>query len=278
MSPVYPDRPIRPLPRRSLRARLSPEVADQISLPPAPQPATSVFKNYSGAAVQRNGVRVANPLQEVQTTHADSSGDLELDMNGSYRFKGNIVDSDEEEPIGMVHRLGDYSAKSGMIPINVKGGMNGSYRPSDSMAHSVASSNDSVDGYDSFENTNNKKKRKIPTSGSLGSQPASVSTSLSNDLANITISNTRDIGTSLDGSGDGAGQYYGSGSSAIPVMSPGTGISGAGRGRYGRSSRKDMSGRSPLGVSNGNASNVYQMRRLSATPGGAASGKGTLCL
>ncbi|KAL8974034.1 MAG: hypothetical protein Q9197_001730 [Variospora fuerteventurae] len=44
-----------------------------------------------------------------------------------------------------------------------------------SLPMSAPSSQDSVDGYDSFENTNNKKKRKIPTSGSLGGHHTSLS-------------------------------------------------------------------------------------------------------
>ena len=43
-SSVYPDRPIRPLPKRPLRSRLSQEAADSILYPPAP-PATQLFYN-----------------------------------------------------------------------------------------------------------------------------------------------------------------------------------------------------------------------------------------
>jgi hypothetical protein len=43
ISPVYPDRPIRPLPKRRLRNRLSPEQAESIVFPPAPPAAQPLF-------------------------------------------------------------------------------------------------------------------------------------------------------------------------------------------------------------------------------------------
>ena len=42
-SSLFPDRPIRPLPKRRLRERLSPQVADSIQYPPAPQALTPLF-------------------------------------------------------------------------------------------------------------------------------------------------------------------------------------------------------------------------------------------
>src|SRR3979411_588784 len=43
MSSIYPDRPIRPLPKRRLRERLSPDVAESIKYPPAPKTTTPLF-------------------------------------------------------------------------------------------------------------------------------------------------------------------------------------------------------------------------------------------
>ena len=83
------------------------------------------------------------------------------------------------------------------------------------------------DGYDAFENTNNKKKRKIPTSGSLGSHSG-----ITTDLANLGISNS---GSNLVDDGSGTGSYYGSGNPASPV--------GSGRGRYPRGSVRTPNGR-----------------------------------
>ena len=103
--------------------------------------------------------------------------------------------------------------------------------------HSASSS---IDGYESFENTNNKKKRKIPGPGTAGGHSSNLST----DLANMGIAG----GIEPDGTGGSADQYYGTGSSAVPVAGSGTGISGAGRGRYGRSG-KGVNQLRPLGAS-----------------------------
>ena len=127
-----------------------------------------------------------------------------------------------------------------------------------SVSHSTASSNESADGYDSFENTNNKKKRKIPTSGSLGSHQSS----LSSDMAHMALSSTHDIDIGSVETDSGVAHYYGSGSSAIPAATSGNGICGAGRGRHGRASTRHHSARSPLGVSV-NGSNSLQGNRSS---------------
>ncbi|KAI4154120.1 MAG: hypothetical protein LQ341_000411 [Variospora aurantia] len=125
-----------------------------------------------------------------------------------------------------------------------------------SLTMSAPSSQDSVDGYDSFENTNNKKKRKIPTSGSLGGHHSSLSA----EMASMGISTNRECEVSQAEMDGGIGHYYGSGSSAVPAASSGTGISGAGRGRYGRNVARVPSGRSPLGAST-NGSNALQAGR-----------------
>ena len=78
------------------------------------------------------------------------------------------------------------------------------------------------DGYEAFENTNNKKKRKIPTSGSLSLHQGA----LASDMAHLGISNS-------DGAIDD------------PYNPSGLGVQGAGRGRYARKSNA----RNPLGPS-----------------------------
>jgi hypothetical protein len=92
----------------------------------------------------------------------------------------------------------------------------------------------SADGYESFENTSNKKKRKIP----LSSASSMHQSSLSAEMASMGISN-------MDGAGDEYSQAQRP-HHAGPGSSPsGTGISGAGRGRYGRQNGRDS--RRPLG-------------------------------
>jgi hypothetical protein len=114
----------------------------------------------------------------------------------------------------------------------------------------------SVDGYESFENTNNKKKRKIPQSNGLGGHHAGLSA----DLANLGIS-TKEGDTTAGASrrvGDEVertvGSYYGTGTS-VSGTSTGVGLSGPGRGRYSRSVR-GSSDRRPLGTST-NGVNAY---------------------
>lgn len=118
----------------------------------------------------------------------------------------------------------------------------------------------SADGYESFENTSNKKKRKIPLSG--------VSTlhqsQLSAEMANMGISNGHHDSLSDESGGvNGVArqhqqQHYGPHANSTSASSgSGTGISGAGRGRYGR---QDARNRRPLGSSTMNTINGYNPR------------------
>lgn len=84
----------------------------------------------------------------------------------------------------------------------------------------------SVDGYDSFENTNNKKKRKIPTMGDVSLN----STHLSSQLALLGLSQ------------DDYAKHIAQSESTVAIT--GHGLSGPGRGRYARA----RSGRSPLRI------------------------------
>lgn len=86
--------------------------------------------------------------------------------------------------------------------------------------------NPSSDGYESFENTSNKKKRKIPLSSG-----GAVGSTLSAEMAQMGISSS----SQMDGTGGEDG-----------VGATGTGISGAGRGRYGR--QNSAAGRRSIGT------------------------------
>ena len=90
------------------------------------------------------------------------------------------------------------------------------------------------------------------------------------------ISPSRDTDITQHTPDVGESQYYSPASSTTSTYISGTGISGAGRGRYGRSGRRDASGRSPLGIST-NASNAWQLGRLGGsrrdyTPTGTLAG------
>jgi hypothetical protein len=269
MSPVYPDRPIRPLPRRSLRARLSPEVADTITYPPAPASRNSLFyPQYQESGYSRNSRTGSQEIGDIDRALIEAQNN-NIEGSQGYRFKGNEVDSEEEEGLGTVQRFQEYYSQHG-IPPPSRGNPNGVARNGEGIAQSVTSSTDSIDGYDSFENTNNKKKRKIPTSN-LSSHSA-IPASLSAGLAGISLCGQEEESAFV--TPDGAvGQYYGNGHSVVQTSPSGTGISGAGRGRYGRSGKRDPSGRSPLGVS-ANLSNAWQAGRF-VTGRGSSQSLGT---
>ena len=261
-SPIYPDRPIRPLPKKPLRSRLSPEMADSILYPPAPPTSRPAFYiSQKGPTHPSDGSKVITGRGKEGLPQQRNASNFKTESKDGYEEKGDVFDSDDEDGVGIMRR---YQEQRIAHPSAHRNFSNGGARadiakyPKPPNLQSTASSADSVDGYDSFENTNNKKKRKIPTSGNLGNHQASLST----EMAQMGIHSTRDMdpfdaAQEPDG---GVSQYYGSGSSAIPASSSGTGISGAGRGRFGRSGARPAGGRSPLGVST-NGSNALNSAR-----------------
>ena len=253
-SPIYPDRPIRPLPKRPLRSRLSPEIADSILYPPVPRVSKPLFYHpYNGSGYYQSGDSAGIEVAEIDKALAEAQKTRMGDTKHGYQFKGNEIDSEDEDGLGIMRR---YEGQRQTLETPSRQFVNGAARVNGTAAQSTASSNDSVDGYDSFENTNNKKKRKIPTSGSLGNHHSSLSA----EMASMGLSPTHEADTVQGNSEDGVGQYYGTGSSAIPVTMSGTGISGAGRGRYGRTGARTTTARSPLGIST-NGSNAWQAGR-----------------
>ena len=278
-SPIYPDRPIRPLPKRRLRSRLSPEAASSILYPSAP-PVTAplLFLPFSPSVSYADA-----SSGNLGNTQFGTEKSQQRDIRAAYRkngyqFKGNEVDSDEEDGVEIIRRYQEHQRQAmASAPRNV---FNGSTRADvkkqlkSQISQSTVSSIESVDGYDSFENTNNKKKRKIPTSGNLGNHHSSLAT----EMALMGISTTRYIGAPQSDSDGGVGQYYGTGNSAIPATSAGTGISGAGRGRFGRVGARPTSGRSPLGVSTNGSNSTQAVRtaiqRREYTPSSTLGGKG----
>jgi len=213
----YPDRPIRPLPKKPLRERLSPDVAQTIKYPPAPKPTTPLFQyGYGRDDNTSNGlVEPPHPSERERTE--------EIERNYISRRNGDELDSEEDD---QAYRSRIYSRSSADTP-----GRSYRYVQKLEARHPKpqppASTASSADGYDSFENTNNKKKRKIPTPGDSGLNGVH----LSSDLAGMGISGPEDLAEDV-GSG---GSYHSAGA--------GQGISGPGRGRYGRM----RNGRSPLG-------------------------------
>ncbi|KAL8673875.1 MAG: hypothetical protein Q9168_001695 [Polycauliona sp. 1 TL-2023] len=256
-SPIYPDRPIHPLPKRRIRSRVSADIAESIlssaTSTPNNRPLFSLPFNEPGANVNGSS---AEPSSDGMFSPTSPGQNLAQGKN-RYQFRGSDPDSDEDDANGVVrrHQPEQRAPLSQGFPKDDQ--RKGPIKHSKVlMPMSTSSSQDSIDGYDSFENTNNKKKRKIPTSGGSGGHHSS----LSSEMAHMGIASTRDFDSSQPDMDGGIGHYYGTGSSAVPASSSGTGISGAGRGRYGRTAPRVPSGRSPLGIST-NGSNALQAGR-----------------
>lgn len=224
-SPVYPDRLIRPLPKRTLRSRLSSDAADTILYPPAP-PATQLF--YGSCA--DNGDAVNESKVYVQQSEGPEQP---LDADVHYENGVDLESGDEDGPVVVRRSAGFRGSSLSPAPSSAPHLSNGD----GSQAKSSAAG---PDGYDAFENTNNKKKRKIPTPGNLGGHHSTLSPEFSTmGLANSAQS------PSAAGDGSHVSTFYGTGSPASPVAS---GMSGAGRGRLGRNTARNSSGRGPLSV------------------------------
>ncbi|KAJ9483321.1 hypothetical protein VN97_g10093 [Penicillium thymicola] len=219
-STIYPDRLIRPLPRRTLRSRLSSDAADTLFYPPTP-PASQIF--YGVSADSEEAVNESKVYVQ-QTVETELSPEVD-----SHEFETSIEleSGDEGGPI-VVRRSGVIRRSSLSPPVSGN---------SHSFPHDTPHTKSSTgDGYDAFENTNNKKKRKIPTPGNLGGHHSA----LSPEFASMGLASSTPVRVPTPT--DATGTYYGSGNSASPL---GSGISGSGRGRLGRPTVRSNS-RNPL--------------------------------
>ncbi|KAI1825881.1 hypothetical protein F4861DRAFT_500195 [Xylaria intraflava] len=247
-SSLFPDRPIRPLPKRRLRERLAPGVAESIKYPPVPQANTPLF------------VYPYNPRDDLSSASSDLVGAigqesvLRSGVDAGFRRNGLVAAGrDDDSLMSQARRaLGSrgfhepVEHRFRVPPRSVQ-----SRQPKPQPPPSTASS---ADGYDSFENTNNKKKRKIPIAG----ETILNGTHVLNEPAAFGIPSPP--GTGDDDSSDHvpiSTPYYQSGG---PVGN-GQGISGPGRGRYGRV----RNGRSPLrALSDSNANWTSRNMKLRA--------------
>lgn len=238
VSSLFPDRPIRPLPKRRLRERLSPEVAESIKYPPSTHDTVPLFyyppcslKEEAGGSV---GAESASPPQHNRRPNLRATA-------GSLR-NGVGPGAAAEEEVAVRSTLVARSPPE----IFSRAARNPSRpdQPRQADPQPPPSATSSVDGYDSFENTNNKKKRKIPSAG----DPAGNAHSLNSEVSSLAISTGCHSPTN-----DGHGERLHHGSSGYPAAGPyianNQGFSGPGRGRLGRS----RNGRSPLrALSDGN--------------------------
>lgn len=228
VSALFPDRPIRPLPKRRLREKLSPEAAETIRYPPSAHKSVPLFQ-YPPYSVKDEEptprARSASPTE--QSRGSGHSQDYAARTNGigcSGKDEGDV-----DSRNGLVTRLyPDMFTQSAGRP-------GGQEEPRRINPQPPPSTDSSVDGYDSFENTNNKKKRKIP---SAGDSVLSSAHGLGADINPHAPPGGAGMGeVGADRLHNGAG-YAGSAS----LGSGSSGISGPGRGRLGRS----RNGRSPL--------------------------------
>ncbi|PGH16285.1 hypothetical protein AJ79_01824 [Helicocarpus griseus UAMH5409] len=245
-SPVFPDRLIRPLPKRPIRSRLSPEAAESILYPPAP-PAQVFPGFYAGNGDVVNDAKVY--VQQNNYGHDQVPED-----DHPHPYDDGIDSGDEDGPV-VVRRSGGFHRSS----LSPTGEIRQKYVKHIEDTPTKTSSS-GPDGYDAFENTNNKKKRKIPTSGNPGNH-----SNISADMVTMGLATNGGNGAPLD-DGSGTGSYYGTGNPASPA---GNGISGPGRGRYGRNAGRPVSGRAPLAVQNPN--NAW----LGGRPGSSRKEAGT---
>lgn len=224
MAAAYPDRPIRPMPKRRLRERLSPNVADAIVYPPTAPAIAPLFHYPYHAPTEEDRSPKPYPVNRTR----------EDDVEHNYISRRNLKEVDSDEEYTELAYRSRYSRHSpdptGRSYRFVQKPETAKYPKPDP----PASTTSSADGYDSFENTNNKKKRKIPTPGDAISNGILQA----NDMASLTVSNpTTDEPPVREEPSSGPGQYY-----SPPASNLVQGLSGPGRGRYGRV----RSGRSPL--------------------------------
>jgi hypothetical protein len=224
-SSVFPDRLIRPLPKRSLKSRLSQEAAETIDYPPTlPSTSLPAYAHYGENGEYSNDSKVLVQNGDLYDDH-DHYHDHEHDHDHCPHHHRCHHDEDEDEL--------ESADDSSQVALRHASSYRTSPRSPRSARHARYGSHPKAsisgpDGYEAFENTNNKKKRKIPTSGSLSLHQSS----LTSDLAHLGISANK----------DGAGDDY-IGQNGGP--NSGVGVQGAGRGHFARRG----SARRPLGVS-----------------------------
>ncbi|KAL7808276.1 hypothetical protein V8C26DRAFT_432424 [Trichoderma gracile] len=230
VSLLFPDRPIRPLPKRRLRERLPPEVANSIKYPSYIHDHIPLFYYPSYTTKDDNGAPTPTSTGSAMPHHRDDPKrnstprrhGAAMTVGINEELRGSLV-------LGSTPRIQGMVIQSSVVLDPIRQTMEFQLVPS------AASS---VDGYESFENTNNKKKRKIPTTGD---SLASNGLSLSSDATALSTAVRSQSPTKETDSNKG--QLLPSNPAANGSFVPSSqGLSGPGRGRLGRS----RNGRSPL--------------------------------
>ncbi|KIH91398.1 hypothetical protein SPBR_01539 [Sporothrix brasiliensis 5110] len=248
-SPVYPDRLIHPLPKRRLRERLSSDAADSIKYPPDQTPGAPLF--YYPYSLKQDAASVERPIFVGQaraatltakptitaptaSTPTTTAATTVPAATGPNAKPGSAPGRAAHLPSRPRRSSGENEAASSSRTTRAG---NRSGRSSQALHMSPAqgywtlpSSTLTADGFDSFEYTSNTKKRKIPSAGDTSHTGSYTSTSLRSTASES--STTTSSYDSLAGSPPLLANVKPTGFVAASV-----GISGPGRGRYGRSQR-----------------------------------------
>lgn len=244
---VLPERPIRPLPKRKLRERLSSGAVQTTEHSTATVNTIPLFYYPT-----HNAGGPLYDLQKANREHHKHSNETSENQGLPHSYK--------HDPLPMASTALTASTIENQLqttpPDDTK-----NHKSSDKevTVGRTASAASSIDGYDLLENTNNKKKRKIPSASDTTSQGSFVVSTGSVEMLELgsgIIAGNQATACAFDVSG------------SLSMHSDG--ISGSGRGRLGRT----LHTRSPLRtLSDGN--NSWPGRPLKK--GLHKSGNGTHC-
>lgn len=228
VSSLFPDRPIRPLPKRRLRERLPPEAADSIKCPVSTRENAPFFHYppYTVKEAKEGSSQLTSVLPDLT-----QSGRLD-DSNRAVTPQRYGVQSAAGEEV----HTGARSTVAARTPpeiLNLSGRQAARQeQPRQVEPQPPPSATPSLDGYDSFENTNNKKKRKIPSAGESSINGTHGHGNEMNGLGlSAATSPPVDDDHGTERSHAGSNTYQDSTSYAAGNQ----GFSGPGRGRLGRS-------------------------------------------
>jgi len=244
---------IRPLPKKRLRDRLSAQQTEEIVFPSVPSKEAPLFSfPYPEANNQKDSKESSN-VNDVDGRGGNSRAVRRDTGSGSGPERAGMTKSSPRQGTLRQRPQGRSSmGKSMSTPPRSSG--------------PVDSANSSVDGDESFENTNNKKKRKIPQPQHSMSSAGTLLTNVSTDMANLGLSTNESDATAGTEGMDGQTVYHSPGGtgSLNPASMANSGLPGSGRRVYGRSGRGSLD-RRPLTTST-NALNFSGSARSRLSP------------
>ncbi|CAK7203405.1 hypothetical protein SEUCBS139899_006139 [Sporothrix eucalyptigena] len=233
-SPAFPDRLIHPLPKRRLRDRLSSDAADSIKYPPDQTPGAPLF--YYPYSLKQDAVPAERPIFTGQASPAvlavkPTPATAVASTPGARQVPA--ADRTTQRP-AQARRSSAETEIS--VAARTTRAINRSARPAQPLHTPTAqtywnapSAALAADGFDSFEYTSNTKKRKIPSAGDTSHTGSYSSTSFRSTASVSSNSSFDSLACSPPSPVDVKPASF---STSTPL-----GISGPGRGRYGRTQR-----------------------------------------